>query len=176
MRNRLILLAAVVASSLVAAVAAWAGNPHFLRFDPPEIVNGAPAASANVATAASSTSADPRVLIENIVVAGVKEGVTSRLTAPYEAVYVCTGSVGHQTELIRTLTTEADFPAARNGRATGSLLTPPLPTPAEAAAETGFVCPEGGHLELDRVVFSNMVLSIDGGESIALDVVLVWEA
>lgn len=175
MRNRFILLAVVAAGSLVAAVAAWAGNPHFLRFDPPEIVNVAPAASARVATAASSTGADPRVLIENIVIAGVKEGVTSRLTAPYEAVYACTGS-GHATELVRTLTTEADFPAAKNGRATGSLLTGPLPTPAEAAAATGFVCPDGGHLELDRVVFSNMVLSIDGGESIALDAVLVWEA
>ena len=175
MRNRFILLAVVAAGSLVAAVAAWAGNPHFLSFDPPEIVNVAPAASARVATAASSTGADPRVLIENIVIAGVKEGVTSRLTAPYEAVYACTGS-GHATELIRTLTTEADFPAAKNGRATGSLLTEPLPTPAEAAAATGFVCPDGGHLELDRVVFSNMVLSIDGGETIALDAVLVWEA
>ena len=176
MRNRFILLAVVVAGSLVAAVAAWAGNPHFLNFDPPELVNAAPGDGARVATAASSTSADPRVLIENIVVAGVKEGVTSRLTAPYEAVYVCAGSAGHRTELIRTLTTEADFPAAKNGRATGSLLTDPLPTPAEAAAETGFVCPDGGHLELDRVVFSNMILSIDGGESILLDVVLVWEA
>ena len=176
MRKRLTLLTGVVVASLIAAVAAWAGNPHFLRFDPPEIVNVAPAASAMVAAEASSTSADPRVLIENIVIAGVKEGVTSRLTAPYEAVYVCAGSVDHQTELIRTLTTEADFPAAKNGRATGSLLTDPLPTPAEAAAATGFVCPAGGHLELDRVVFSNMVLSIDGGESIELDVVLVWEA
>ena len=79
-------------------------------------------------------------------------------------------------QLVRTLTTSAEFPAARNGRAEGSLLTPPLPSPEEAAAATGFACPAGEQLVLDRVVFSNLVLSADGGETIALDVVLVWTA
>ena len=35
MRKRLTLLTAVVVASLIAAVAAWAGNPHFLRFNDP---------------------------------------------------------------------------------------------------------------------------------------------
>lgn len=185
MRNRLILLAVVVAGSLVAAVAAWAGNPHFLSIGSPQLVSGSATSTATsaakLATAASSTSADPRVFIDNIVVAGVKEGVTTRLTAPYEAVYVCVDpnhvpDPDHQTKLVRTLTTSAEFPAARNGRATGSLLTPPLPSPQEAAAATGFACPAGENLVLDRVVFSGLVLSAVGGETIALDVVLVWTA
>ena len=46
MRKRLTLLTAVVVASLIAAVAAWAGNPHFLRFDDPELVySGASAAT-----------------------------------------------------------------------------------------------------------------------------------
>ena len=48
MRKRLTLLTAVVVASLIAAVAAWAGNPHFLRFDDPELVYlGASAATAD---------------------------------------------------------------------------------------------------------------------------------
>ena len=46
MRKRLTLLTAVVVASLIAAVAAWAGNPHFLRFNDPELVySGASAAT-----------------------------------------------------------------------------------------------------------------------------------
>ena len=182
MRKRLTLLTAVVVASLIAAVAAWAGNPHFLRFDDPTIVSGGSAGTtARTLAATTTTGGDPRVLIDNIVIAGVKEGVTSRLTAPYEAIYVCVNAnhvpdPDHQTTLVRTLTTSAEFPAARNGRAEGSLLTPPLPSPEEAAAATGFACPAGEQLVLDRVVFSNLVLSADGGETIALDVVLVWTA
>ena len=185
MRKRLTLLTAVVVASLIAAVAAWAGNPHFLRFDDPAIVDaarvGALGTTATTTGGDHDVGGDPRVLIDNIVVAGVKEGVTSRLTAPYEAIYVCVNAnhvpdPDHQTKLVRTLTTSAEFPAARNGRAEGSLLTPPLPSPEEAAAATGFACPAGEQLVLDRVVFSNLVLSADGGETIALDVVLVWTA
>ena len=57
MRKRLTLLTAVVVASLIAAVAAWAGNPHFLRFDDPELVYlGASAATRVKATAAASDS------------------------------------------------------------------------------------------------------------------------
>lgn len=177
MRNRLILLVAVVTGSLVAAVVAWAGNPHFLRFDPPQLVNGAPAAAAKAAATPSSNS-DPRVLVDNIVVVGVKEGVVTQLTAPFQAVYVCVNgggnvpSAANKTVLTGQLTTTGQFPASRNGRATGSLLTGPLPSSAEAAAATGFSCPSGQRLEFDRVVFSGLVLAAAGGESVPIDATL----
>ena len=188
MRKRLTLLTAVVVASLIAAVAAWAGNPHFLRFDDPELVYlGASAATADAtfkvtatATAADSTvTGDPRVLIDNIVVSGVKEGVTVSLTAPFEAIYVCVNggdnvpSAANKTTFVGELSATADFPAARNGRATGSLLTGPLPSSADAAAATGFSCPSGQRLEFDQVIFSGLVLTVQGGESVKLDDTLV---
>ena len=45
MQKRLTLLAVVVVASLIAAVAAWAGNPHFLRFDDPTLVYGGASAA-----------------------------------------------------------------------------------------------------------------------------------
>jgi len=181
MQKRLTLVAVVVLASLIAAVAAWAGNPHFLRFDDPTLVYGGASAATAKATAAAPTSntADPRVLIDNIVVVGVKEGVTTRLTAPFEAVYVCVNgggnvpSAANKTTLIGQLSTSGDFPAARNGRATGSLLTGALPSSADAAAATGFSCPSGQRLEFDRVIFSGLVLAVDGGESVPIDTRLV---
>ena len=53
--------------------------------------------------------------------------------------------------LVGELETSAVFPAAKNGKAQGSLLTGPLPSAAEAAAATGFACPSGQVLEFDRV-------------------------
>jgi hypothetical protein len=181
MRKRLTLLAVLVVAGLVAAVAAWAGNPHFLRFDDPTLVYGGASASASAraSTAGPSSTGDPRVLVANIVVAGVQEGVTTRLTAPFEAVYVCVNgggnvpSAANKTTLVGQLTTSANFPAARNGRATGSLLTGPLPSADAAAAATGFACPSGQRLEFDRVVFSGLVLTVDGGETVTLDARLV---
>jgi hypothetical protein len=186
MRKRLTLLTAVVVASLIAAVAAWAGNPHFLRFDDPALVYvGASAATADAtikatATAADSTATgDPRVLIDNIVVSGVKEGVTVSLTAPFEAIYVCVNggdnvpSAANKTTFVGELSATADFPAARNGRATGSLLTGPLPSSTDAAAATGFSCPSGQRLEFDQVIFSGLVLTVQGGESVTLDDTLV---
>jgi hypothetical protein len=182
MRKRLTLLAVVAVSGLVAAVAAWAGNPHFLRFDDPTLVYTGASASASAAKASApgpSSTSDPRVFVGNIVVAGVQEGVTTHLTAPFEAVYVCVNgganvpNAANKTTLIGQLTTSADFPAARNGRATGSLLTGPLPSVAAAAAATGFTCPSGQRLEFDRVIFSGLVLAVDGGETATLGARLV---
>jgi hypothetical protein len=151
-----------------------------LRFDDPVLVySGASAAAAKAAAASPSDTSDPRVLVDNIVVVGVKEGVTTRLTAPFEAVYVCVNGGGkvpsavNKTTLVGQLSTSGDFPAARNGRATGSLLTGPLPSSAAATAATGFRCPSGQRLEFDRVIFSGLVLAVDGGESTALDATLV---
>jgi hypothetical protein len=183
MRNRVILLAAVGVAGLTAAVA-WAGNPHFLRFDEPTLVNGGGlAAAAKLSTATASTAStpasDPRVFVGNIVVVGVQEGVTTTLTAPFEAVYVCVNgggkvpSAANKTVLVGSLSASATFPAAKNGRATGSLLTGPLPSSAAAAAANGFGCPSGQRLEFDRVVFSGLVLAVAGGESVPLDATLV---
>jgi hypothetical protein len=181
MRNRLILLAAVVAAGLVAAVAAWAGNPHFLSIGSAQLVSGSTAtatSAAKLAADASSTGTDPRVFIDNIVVVGVKAGVTVQLTAPFKAVYVCVNggsnvpSAANKTILAGQISASSEFTADRNGRATGSLLTGSLPTSAEAAAATGFACPSGQRLEFDRVVFSGLVLSIVGGESVTLDATL----
>ena len=185
MRKRLTLLTAVVVASLIAAVAAWAGNPHFLRFNDPQLVYGGASAATTTAKATATTAApaattgDPRVLIDDIVVVGVKEGVTTRLTAPFEAVYVCVNggnnvpSAANKITFVGQLSTSGDFPAARNGRATGSLLTGPLPSSAEAAAATGFRCPSGQRLEFDRVIFSGLVLAVDGGESVPIGTRLV---
>ena len=101
--------------------------------------------------------------------------MTTRLTAPFEAVYVCVNggnnvpSAANKITFVGQLSTSGDFPAARNGRATGSLLTGPLPSSAEAAAATGFRCPSGQRLEFDRVIFSGLVLAVDGGESVPID-------
>jgi hypothetical protein len=177
MRTRLILLAAVGVAGVTAAVA-WGGNPHFLRFGEPTIVYAGAAPTAKATATAATTMDDPRVSVENIVVVGIAEGVTTRLLAPFEAVYVCANgggnvpSAANKTILAGRLSTSGDFPAARNGRATGSLLTGPLPSSAEAAAATGFACPSGQRLEFDRVIFSGLVLSVDGGASVALDVTL----
>lgn len=186
MRKRLTLLTAVVVASLIAAAAAWAGFPHILRYNDPVLVDGSGASgAASLATAkapAASVASDPRVFVEEIVVVGVKEGTTTRLTAPFEAVYVCVNSGGNvpnaanKTTLFGNLEASAVFPAAKNGRATGSLLTDPLPSAADAAAATGFTCPSGQSLEFDHVIFSNMVLSVDGGETIQLATVLVSES
>jgi hypothetical protein len=179
MRKRTSLLAVAVVAALVAAVAAWAGNPHFLRFGEPTLVYAGSVDGAGTARLAAATAAgvdDPRVQIADIVVVGVKEGVTTTLVTQFEAVYVCVNggsnvpSAANKTVLVGELTASATFPAAQNGRATGSLLTGPLPSAAEAAAANGFDCPEGQVLEFDRVVFSGLVLSVAGGESAALDV------
>lgn len=182
MRKRLTLLTAVVVASLIAAVAAWAGAPHFLRYSDPVLVNGSSSATTALAAAAkapgTSELPDPRVFIEEVVVTGVKEGATTRLTAPFEAVYVCVNgggvvpSAANKTTLVGSLTASAVFPAAKNGRASGSLLTGPLPS----SAATGFACPAGQSLEFDRVIFSNLVLSVDGGETIRLTTVLVSDS
>jgi hypothetical protein len=184
MRKRLTLLTAVVVASLIAAVAAWAGNPNFSRFKDPVLVYGDSTASAARLQATTSTSSfsDPRVFVDGIVVVGIREGAVTRLTAPYEAVYVCVNggnnvpSATNKTTLVGELETSAVFPAAKNGKAEGSLLTGPLPTAADAAEANGFACPSGQVLEFDRVIFSGLVLSIDGGEVVQLTTTLVSES
>jgi hypothetical protein len=175
MRKRLILLAAVGGTALVAAVAAWAGNPHFLRIGAPTLTQSGSVAALS-SGGGSAPASDPRVFVPDIVVAGVADGVVTRLNAPFEAVYVCVKASGNvpnpANNAVLTGSTSATFPAARNGKATGSLLTGALPSAAEAAAATGFACPLFQVLEFDRVVFSGLVLSVDGGESVPLDVVL----
>jgi hypothetical protein len=186
MRKHLTLLVAIAVGSLAVAATAWAGFPHILRFTDPVLVDGSSASgAASLAAAKASTTSvvsDPRVFMEEIVVTGVKEGVTTRLTAPFQAVYVCVNGGGqvpsatNKTTFVGNLEASALFPAAKNGKATGSLLTGPLPSSTEAAAATGFTCPSGQSLDFDRVVFSNMVLSVDGGETIQLPTVLVSES
>ena len=117
------------------------------------LVDGSAASgAASLASAKASTTSvvsDPRVFMEEIVVTGVKEGVTTRLTAPFEAVYVCVNGGGqvpsatNKTTFVGNLEASALFPAAKNGKATGSLLTGPLPSSAAAAAATGFTLPVG---------------------------------
>src|SRR5687767_123838 len=94
MRKRLTLLTAVVVASLIAAAAAWAGFPNFQRYKEPVLVyDSSTAGTLNLAAAATEADAtpfgDPRVFVDGIVVVGIKEGVTTTLTAPYAAKYVC---------------------------------------------------------------------------------------
>lgn len=181
-RTRFALLVAVALGSLAVAVtAAWAGFPHFRAFSAPTIVYGDATSSTTAlarTTAAAADLTDPRVLVADIVVVGIREGVETQLTAPFEAVYVCVNSGGNvpsaanKTTLAGVLDASSVFPAARNGRATGSLLTGPLPSPADAAAATGFACPSGQVLEFDRVRFAGLVLAVQGGESVEIDLTL----
>ena len=186
MRKRLTLLTAVVVASLIAAVAAWAGFPNFQRYKEPVLVyDGSTAGTLRLAAAteaAATPFGDPRVFVDGIVVVGIKEGVTTTLTAPYEAVYVCVNggsnvpSAENKVTLVGELETGAVFPAAKNGKAQGSLLTDPLPSAADAAAETGFACPSGQVLEFDQVIFSGLELSIEGGEVVDLPATLVSQS
>ena len=176
MRRRWIALGAIGAVGLAAAAVAWAGNPHFLDIGEPTIAQGDGPAARSSGGGGGSPAADPRVLVPDVVVAGVKDGVVTRLNAPFEAVYVCVKSSGAvpnpANKAVLPGSASATFPAARNGKATGSLLTGPLPSAADAAAATGFTCPKFQVLEFDRVVFSGLVVSVDGGESVPLDVTL----
>ena len=183
-RRRLVPLVVVLVGGLTFAVAtAWAGFPNILRYKEPVLVydSPTPAAFALAATAETSASvfANPRVFVDGIVVVGIKEGVPTQLTAPYEAVYVCVNSGGqvpnasNKTTLVGQLLSSAVFPAEKNGKAQGSLLTQPLPSAAEAAAQTGFACPSGQVLEFDRVIFTGLVLSVAGGEVVQLGSTLV---
>jgi hypothetical protein len=169
-------VAVAVVAALVAAVAAWAGNPHFLRIGQPTLAEGQGVAARSSGGGGTAPASDPRVFVPDIVVAGVQDGVVTSLDAPFQAVYVCVKSGGAvpnpANHAVLGGNASATFPAARNGKATGSLLTGPLPSAAEAAAATGFSCPKLQVLEFDRVVFFGLVLSVDGGESVPLDVTL----
>jgi hypothetical protein len=183
-RGRIPFLVVLVGALVFAVSAAWAGFPNFQRYKDPVLVYGEPTSSALklASTTATSSLSDPRVFVDGIVIVGVREGAVTRLTAPFEAVYVCVNggnnvpSAENKTTFAGNLQASAVFPAAKNGKAEGSLLTGPLPSAAEAAAATGFACPSGQQLEFDRVIFSGLVLSIDGGEVVKLTTTLVSES
>lgn len=190
MRKRgLVLLAVTIAATVVGVVAAWAGFPNILRYKEPTLVNGTStgalalaAASESAAESTESGLTDPRVLVEDIVVVGIKEGVATTLTARYSAVYVCVNGGGNVPDAANKLTlagvfeTGDEFDAVKNGKATGLLLTDPLPSAEDAAALMKFACPSGQTLEFDHVVFSELVLSVDGGETVPLDITLVSDS
>lgn len=175
MRNRFILLAVVVASSLVAATAAWAGFPDFQSYDDPVLVYGPQSSSAlrtTAAVTAASPFSDPRVFVGGIVIADVDATVTVTLKASYRASYVCVQGgtpLGAGTTVVGHVAAKKVFLATQQHIATGSLLTPPLPSPAHVA----FACPSGQTLEFNRAVFSNLVLAAHGGERIELHETLV---
>jgi hypothetical protein len=173
-RRRLVLLVAVVLGSLTVAVtAAWAGFPNILRYDDPVLVYSPTNATTRSLAAVADTSAfsDPRVFVGQIVIADVDESVKATLGASFTAKYVCThGGLpsASTTTFSGHIAGSAVFPAVRNHTATGSLTTPPLPSAAHVGAVKGFVCPSGETLAFDRAVFSNLVLSAEGGERIEL--------
>lgn len=183
--RRLIPLIAVALGSLALAVtAAWAGFPDFQSFRQPILVYGASAPSsapvtASVATTTATDVSDPRVFVGDIVITGADASVLTRLTAPFEAVYVCVDAAGQvpaplsRTTLVGELHTAAVFPVNQHGRAKGSLLTGSLPSAAAAAAASHFACPSGQRLEFDHVTFSGLVLAIDGGGHRSLHTTLV---
>lgn len=178
-RRWLTLLAVAAAAGVLGVTAGWAGFPDILAYEEPELVYAGGSSGAFALEADTGPGfADPRVLVDGVVVKA-REGAVTTLTAPYAAVYVCVNvggnvpSAANKTTLVGELSTAATFPAAKNGKATGSLLTEPLPSPAEAAAATGFACPPGQELEFDRVIFSGLVLDVDGGAAVQLDATLV---
>jgi hypothetical protein len=180
-RRGLVLLAVTAAAATFGVVAAWAGFPNILDFGEPTIVDGSATAARTASDGGGGGGglADPRVLIEDVTVVGVKEGVVTTLTARFRAEYVCVksgGRVAAGKTVLGPLETSSMFPAAKNGKAVGTLLTGPLPTAEEAAAQTGFTCPLFQRLEFDRAVFSNLVLEAEGGERIELGITLASES
>jgi hypothetical protein len=179
-RRGLALLAVTLIAATVGVVTAWAGFPNILRWGEPTLIDGSSSAARTASGGGGGTvPADPRVLVEDVTVVAVKEGVRTTLTAKYEAVYVCVksgGRVGPGKTVLGPLSTTSMFPAAKNGKAVGSLLTDPLPTAEEAAAMTGFACPLNQRLEFDRAVFSNLVLEAEGGERVDLDITLASQS
>jgi hypothetical protein len=176
-RRRLVPFLAVVLGSLTVAVtAAWAGFPNIQRFDDPVLVYS-PEDTGTLSLMAAADSggsafSDPRIFVGGIVITDVDNSVKATLTASYSATYVCVHggvpSAANTTTLAGHTEASAVFPATRKHKATGSLLTQPLPSAAHAAATNGFVCPSGQTLEFDRAVFSNLVLAAEGGERIEL--------
>ena len=164
MRKRLTLLTAVVVASLIAVVAAWAGNPHFLRFNDPVLVyGGASAATAKTPRRrrpSSPATGDPRVLIDNIVVVGVREGVTTRLTAPFEAVYVCVNggnnvpSAANKTPSSASCRNERRLPGGAERPRDGLVADGAAAEPRRRCRGDRVRCPSGQVLEFDRVIFS----------------------
>ena len=67
-------------------------------------------------TSTGRSFSDPRVFVDDIVVVGFSEGATTRLTAPYEAVYVCVNggnnvpSATNKTTLVGQLDDERRLP------------------------------------------------------------------
>ena len=167
-------LLVVLVGALVFATAAWAGFPDFESFDDPVLVYGPQSSSALRTTAAvtvASPFSDPRVFVGRIVIADVDATVTVTLKASYRASYVCVHGgtpLGAGTTVVGHVAAREVFQATQH-KATGSLLTPPLPSPAHVA----FACPSGQTLEFDRAVFSNLVLAAHGGERIELHKTLV---
>lgn len=185
-RRGLVLLTAGIAAGIVGVAAAWAGFPNILDFEEPRIVYGSDA-SASAARTTSSTSpggdfADPRVLIEDIKVSDIDyDAVVLVISGQFDAEYVCVkrGRVARGTKvtvLVDRLKASAEVAADSDGKAVGSVLTGPLPSPAEAAASTGATCPKGHTLEFDRAVFSELVLSAQGGQKVKLHMTLVSDS
>lgn len=183
MRRRwIVLLAVTFTAATVGVVAAWAGFPNILGFGEPTIVYGG-GSETTLRTASTPTPdfSDPRVQIQDIVVADVTySSVVVSLTAPFQAEYVCVkrGRVSGGTSLsyVERVKTTVELPADANREARGSILLDALPSAEEAAAATGFQCPYRHKLEFDRVVFFDMVLAAQGGEKEKLHMTLASQS
>ena len=177
-RGRVPFLVIALGALVFAVTAAWAGVPNIQRFDDPVLVYGPQGSSAlrsTAAVAAANPLSDPRVFVDEIVIDDVDATVTVTLTASFRARYVCVH--GHTplttgTTLAGHVTGKSVFRAMHGHTATGSVLTPKLPSPARAAAATGFTC-SSGTLKFNQAVFSDLVLAAHGGERIELHGTLV---
>ena len=152
MRKRLTLLTAVVVASLIAAVAAWAGNPHFQRFNDPVLVYGGSVSGDRVARGFKGVGGlgGPR---RSPRLRGRHRGRLGQGGRYYSPDRALRGGLRlrqrrrrrakrcEQDHTRREPRASAVFPAAKNGKATGSLLTGPLPSSAQAAAAAGIHVP-----------------------------------
>jgi hypothetical protein len=137
----------------LAATAALAGNPHFIRN----------------ATNATLSGDD---LVVNFKEAGLESGSVETVTVSADALttYQCVNRGGHNPSASNKTTTASElsesdtFRADRSGNITGTqTLSPPT------AAELGFSCPSGQRVEFVSVTYSNvMVVDDTSGASIAI--------
>jgi hypothetical protein len=140
MRRALLVLGAVLATGAIAAPAALATSPHFIRASGSLNNNGTLTVSFKEAGL------------------GTNQNISYLLTADASATFVCVNNGGgnpsaqNKTTVSGPVSATGTFSSGKNGQVTASLtLSPPGPGT--------FSCPPGQDLRLARVSYTNVVLT-----------------
>ncbi|WP_353809491.1 hypothetical protein [Agromyces sp. SYSU T00194] len=140
-RRALVAIAAAAALALVAAPAANAGHPHFIKN-------------------ATSASLDGTSLVVQFKEAGLESGAVETVVASafLSATYSCVNGGNNvpsdpkKTTIDSQVSASGVFPASQNGQIVGSLTITPVP------ADQALDCPPGQTATLFSVVYSNVTV------------------